>query len=293
MSQEGRNLRKKFSHVVQIDPEEGQMSDPEGARRYLSSYFQDARISFYWGSAETFARELKERGNLRARAQEAIGEPAPMTATVRSGLNPYVGRRRFYERLFGNEELQAEMRGREAQLIEQAWQLEKQEAQLRQQAIRLRELAEFDRQSNIVGGVFISYSHDDMDIVDALTRRLDADQINYWRDEKDLFVGEVVDKAISKAIQDSRLFLIVLTPKSISSRWVEREIDEAAHEETEGEKIILPIVAKDLPSQQIPARLRRKVYVDMSKSFDDGYAKLAKSIRYHLRTQVLKSSSAH
>jgi hypothetical protein len=62
MSQEGRNLRKGFSHVaVQIDPEEGQMSDPEGARRYLSSYFQDARITLYWGSAETFARELKER----------------------------------------------------------------------------------------------------------------------------------------------------------------------------------------------------------------------------------------
>jgi hypothetical protein len=62
MSQEGRNLRKDFSHVaVQIDPEEGQMSDPEGARRYLSSYFQDARITLYWGSAETFARELKER----------------------------------------------------------------------------------------------------------------------------------------------------------------------------------------------------------------------------------------
>jgi hypothetical protein len=62
MSQEGRNLRKKYTHVaVQIDPEEGQMSDPEGARRYLNSYFQDARITLYWGSAETFARELKKR----------------------------------------------------------------------------------------------------------------------------------------------------------------------------------------------------------------------------------------
>jgi CHAT domain/SIR2-like domain len=62
MSQEGRSLRKKFSHVaVQIDPEEGQMSDPEGARRYLSSYFRDARITIYWGSAETFIRELQKR----------------------------------------------------------------------------------------------------------------------------------------------------------------------------------------------------------------------------------------
>ena len=67
MSQEGRSLRKKFSHVaVQIDPEEGQMSDPDGARRYLSSYFRDARITLYWGSAESFLQELKERagGNL-------------------------------------------------------------------------------------------------------------------------------------------------------------------------------------------------------------------------------------
>ena len=38
MSQEGGPLRKKFSHVaVQIDPEEGQMSEPEGARRYLDT----------------------------------------------------------------------------------------------------------------------------------------------------------------------------------------------------------------------------------------------------------------
>jgi CHAT domain/SIR2-like domain len=66
MSQEGRSLRKKFSHVaVQIDPEEGQMSDPEGARRYLSSYFSDARITIYWGSAETFVRELKKRAGGR------------------------------------------------------------------------------------------------------------------------------------------------------------------------------------------------------------------------------------
>ena len=78
MSQEGRNLRKKFSHVaVQIDPEEGQMSDPEGARRYLSSYFRDARITLYWGSAETFV----------ARAEAASGGCAAVTATVQVGAS--------------------------------------------------------------------------------------------------------------------------------------------------------------------------------------------------------------
>jgi hypothetical protein len=193
----------------------------------------------------------------------------------------------------GHVELQTALRNRELQLLEQASQLEKQEAQLRQQAIRLSELAEFDRQSDITGGVFISYSHDDKDVVDALAHRLATDQINYWLDEKDLFVGDVVDKAISRGIQESLLFIIVLTPTSISSKWVERELDEAAHEESEGLKIILPIVAKDLPRERIPARLRRKLYVDISMSFDDGYKKLTRSIRHHLRTQGLQSSSAH
>ena len=62
MSQEGRNLRKGFSHVaVQIDPEEGQVPDPEGARRYLASYFQNDKITIYWGSTESFVKELQER----------------------------------------------------------------------------------------------------------------------------------------------------------------------------------------------------------------------------------------
>lgn len=62
MSQEGRSRRKKYSHIAaQIDPEEGRILEPERARRYLESYFQDADISIYWGSAEDFVRDLKKQ----------------------------------------------------------------------------------------------------------------------------------------------------------------------------------------------------------------------------------------
>jgi hypothetical protein len=60
MSQEGRNARSRYAHVaVQIDPEEGRILEPEGARRYLESYFKDADISIYWGSVEDFVAELQ------------------------------------------------------------------------------------------------------------------------------------------------------------------------------------------------------------------------------------------
>jgi len=62
MSQEGRTRRKKYSHIAaQIDPEEGRILEPDRARKYLESYFQDADISIYWGSAEDFVRDLQKQ----------------------------------------------------------------------------------------------------------------------------------------------------------------------------------------------------------------------------------------
>ncbi|HSJ52770.1 MAG TPA: CHAT domain-containing protein, partial [Anaerolineae bacterium] len=62
MSQEGRARRGRYAHVaVQIDPEEGRILEPQRARRYLESYFQDADISIYWGGVEDFVRELQQR----------------------------------------------------------------------------------------------------------------------------------------------------------------------------------------------------------------------------------------
>jgi hypothetical protein len=62
MALEGHEKSKDVSHVaVQIDPEEGRLIEPEGARKYLQSYFQNANISIYWDSAEDFGRELQRR----------------------------------------------------------------------------------------------------------------------------------------------------------------------------------------------------------------------------------------
>jgi hypothetical protein len=60
MRQEGRHRRRRYSHVaVQIDPEEGTTLEPERARRYMQEYFGGADISIYWGSVESFMRELQ------------------------------------------------------------------------------------------------------------------------------------------------------------------------------------------------------------------------------------------
>jgi hypothetical protein len=62
MSREGRRRRSKYAHVAaQIDPEGGRIVEPQRARKYLESYFEDVDISIYWGSVADFSTELERR----------------------------------------------------------------------------------------------------------------------------------------------------------------------------------------------------------------------------------------
>ena len=109
-----------------------------------------------------------------------------------------------------------------------------------------------------LGSVFVSYAHADALFVDSLVQRLEADRIDVWRDEKEILVGDVIESAVSEGIQRNWIVLVVLTPNSLSSKWVEREFDEASHEETEGRKILLPVLAGGLDVNAVPPRMRRK-----------------------------------
>jgi hypothetical protein len=63
ISQEGSALLDDYAHIAaQLNPEEGRIREPERARKYLESYFQNAaRITIYWGSVEDFLQELDRR----------------------------------------------------------------------------------------------------------------------------------------------------------------------------------------------------------------------------------------
>jgi hypothetical protein len=60
MNLKGR--RRDISSVAaQVLPEEGDVHEPERARRYLERYFETAQINIYWGSEEDFIQELERR----------------------------------------------------------------------------------------------------------------------------------------------------------------------------------------------------------------------------------------
>lgn len=57
----GGSARKKVPHLaVQIDPDEDRAVKPDRARRYLKELLDVAQVTVYWGSTETFCRELQK-----------------------------------------------------------------------------------------------------------------------------------------------------------------------------------------------------------------------------------------
>lgn len=140
----------------------------------------------------------------------------------------------------------------------------------------------FSETASIKGGVFISYSHTDQNMVKKITKRFAIDNINFWLDNKDLLLGQVIDKEISDGIQENLIFLTILTPSSVKSKWVTREIDEALHEVVDRDKIIIPVIANGLKYSDIPPGLRRLLSVNLDEDFDKGYELLKKSILNYL-----------
>jgi len=72
--------------------------------------------------------------------------------------------------------------------------------------------------------VFISYSRRDIAFIEQLAADLQAAGLDVWYDLSDLEAGERWSKEIEKAIRASEDVIMVLSPDSVASEWVEEEI---------------------------------------------------------------------
>jgi len=71
--------------------------------------------------------------------------------------------------------------------------------------------------------VFISYSRKDLDFVERMAKDLEAAGLDVWYDLSGLDGGTRWGREIQSAIQQSQCFIVVLSPNSVESDWVEKE----------------------------------------------------------------------
>src|SRR5258708_20010677 len=72
--------------------------------------------------------------------------------------------------------------------------------------------------------VFISHSSHDDETVKAIRDALLACGVAVWDDARKLVAGDKLDPAIIGALNESRSMIAVLSPRTINSKWVTKEI---------------------------------------------------------------------
>ena len=91
--------------------------------------------------------------------------------------------------------------------------------------------------------VFISYSSPDKAVAEAICAALESKRIQCWLAPRNVGVGKVWVESIVDAIDDSRIFILLLSSSSNSSPQVIREVERAASEDI----TIVPIRIDDTP----------------------------------------------
>lgn len=126
---------------------------------------------------------------------------------------------------------------------------------------------------------FISYSTDDAPFAASLADALRARHLGVWFDQEEIHVGDSLMKQIGDALHTNDFIIVVLSPSSVRSAWVQRELAEAMTREiSEKRVVVLPVLAR---SCNVPAFLADKKYADFTRNSDLALNSLASAIEHH------------
>lgn len=135
--------------------------------------------------------------------------------------------------------------------------------------------------------LFISYSSKDRKFVERLARDLLAVGVRIWWDKGEMKIGDSLNKKIQEGIAKSSWLAVVLSPNSVASPWVERELSAALIRELENRDVyILPIL---LESCSIPIFLSDKIYADFRISYVDGLETLLERLAPAINPKVVEA----
>ena len=105
------------------------------------------------------------------------------------------------------------------------------------------------------GYIFISHASADDDFVKELRIALEEHRLSVWADSRNLRGGDKLAPEIKSAITQARHVIVVLSPNTINSPWVRREIQQALQVEKERKDDGYRVIPLLLPGVQPSALL--------------------------------------
>lgn len=108
--------------------------------------------------------------------------------------------------------------------------------------------------------VFIVYSYEDKDTVNILIEQLKEKKYHVLSDEELIKPGDNIANKINEAISKSNKIILVLSPSSMKSKWVNIEMKKIV----ETKKLVVPIMVKQI--DEIPDYLTDIKYADLTSN---------------------------
>lgn len=110
--------------------------------------------------------------------------------------------------------------------------------------------------------VFISHSSADKIFARKFANYLSQNNIKVWIDEAEIKVGDSLINKISDGLEDCDYVAAILSKKSVSSKWVQKELELAMTKEIDGKMVIvLPVLIEKC---DIPGYLKDKLYANFT-----------------------------
>jgi hypothetical protein len=135
--------------------------------------------------------------------------------------------------------------------------------------------------------LFLSYASKDKAFAKKLAGDLTGLGVKVWIDLWEMKVGDSINRKIQSGISESSWLGIILSPNSVNSPWVEKELSAALTKELEEKEVfVLPILYADC---KIPLFLRDKVYADFRSSYGQGLEALLGRVKPTLEPKVLQA----
>ena len=112
-----------------------------------------------------------------------------------------------------------------------------------------------------MANVFVSYSRQDIEFARKLVEWLEKKGHQVWMDKKRILGGADYREEIADGISSADVFISLLSPDSVTSKWVKREIYYA----DDMEKFIIPVLVKFVKfPQEFQLALTGVHYVDLT-----------------------------
>lgn len=124
--------------------------------------------------------------------------------------------------------------------------------------------------------VFISHAWQDKPLALALAQL--PDFVDVWVDVRELLGGQTLDPTIVRAIEDSHVFIVLLSRTALAKAWVAKEVEWALAREAQKDRVfVLPVLIEpgiDFTACEPPfAAFGERLYIDASDTSEAGLAK--------------------